>query len=228
MLLTGDWHIPHQIPNLFSVIDQMPKVQTVVLMGDICDFYQISRYRKDPARLMKLGEELEMTKTALAAIARRAKKVVYLYGNHERRLDRFLADNAPELLSLPGLQLHELLELEKMKIEPWPDLYLELNGFVLTHGDYAGANVGKKYLSLIGKSGACGHTHRLRVESWSMLDDEVYWAETGCLCTQPYKELSIARFSDYGRFHNWQHGYVVIDKDQLTLVKVRSDVSPGE
>lgn len=220
MLLTGDWHIPHHLPELDYAIRQMPQAKVFVLMGDIFDFYQVSRYRRDPARLTTFSRELDILQSYLAKVSKKGDTVIYIMGNHELRMRRFLADHAPELLGLPDLEIENLLRLDKYKITPVYDVWTRVNGWWLTHGNYANQNTGKKYLDLVAGKGACGHTHRLRIESKTTLSDQLMWVETGCLCVQPYLVKGMATLTDYARFHNWQTGYVVIHKNRVTLEEV--------
>ena len=73
----------------------------VVLAGDIVDYDDISSYRKLPEKRVRLDKECRFVRQRIleplrAAVGKRTG-VVYLEGNHEDRLQRYLADKAPEL-----------------------------------------------------------------------------------------------------------------------------------
>lgn len=91
----------------FVILDE------IVLLGDYADFYPVSRHDKDPAVAHALEDEIKSVNEGLDQLDKlwpRAKKV-YLEGNHEVRLEKYLAEKAPALFGLTECQT--LFELNR-------------------------------------------------------------------------------------------------------------------
>src|SRR5688572_25203463 len=85
------------------------KPDTLVHMGDLADFYRVSFHSKDPSRTLSMKDEV------LAVRALRgemddlgAKRKLFVEGNHESRLVRYLHDKAPELFGF--ISVDDLLQ----------------------------------------------------------------------------------------------------------------------
>lgn len=77
-------------------------IEEIVLLGDYCDFYAVSRYPKDPRVGVLLSEEIDSVRAGLDqldSLFPEAKKV-YLEGNHEARLESYLINQAPALFGV--------------------------------------------------------------------------------------------------------------------------------
>lgn len=76
----------------------------LVILGDFADFYAASSFAKNPGRKNLLAEELVQTRIALGELVSACGPActlkVYLEGNHEERLGRYIAQNAPALHGL--------------------------------------------------------------------------------------------------------------------------------
>jgi hypothetical protein len=68
-----------------------------VLNGDICDFFQLSRFNRDGTREDQLQEELDQGNAFRAAVREAAPDAVIdeTEGNHDRRIRDWLGANAP-------------------------------------------------------------------------------------------------------------------------------------
>lgn len=87
------------------------------------------------------------------------------FGNHEKRITRYLKDKAPALSSLRSLRLENLLSLDEFGFQGLPDHYDVAPGWITHHGDYASLSdiagrSASNYSSKVGKSVIMGHTHR--------------------------------------------------------------------
>lgn len=92
----------HLILNVIA--DLAPK--ELVLLGDFADFYSISKHKKDPRISILLEEEVDSINQGLNEIdlaAPNAKKT-YIEGNHENRLERFIASECPQLFGITECQ----------------------------------------------------------------------------------------------------------------------------
>ncbi len=177
----------------------------VIYAGDLNDFYQISKFDKNPGRADNLQGDLDST---VAMFTRQRQllpnaRMIQIDGNHEDRLRRNLWGNNPALASLKSLTIEKLYELDKNEIEHVDkDDGILFHGVLwVTHGDMVRAHSGftaKGMSDKHGGSGIMGHTHRLG--SYYKRDRfGVYgWWEGGCLCSLD---------PDWIASPNWQQGF---------------------
>jgi hypothetical protein len=77
-------------------------IDEVVILGDYGDFYSVSSHSRDPRLPHLLLEEVTSVREGLDELDRifpEAKKV-FLEGNHEYRLERYLVERAPALFGV--------------------------------------------------------------------------------------------------------------------------------
>jgi hypothetical protein len=209
----GDAHAPHQDPvavRLALGFLGWFAPQTLYLIGDIADFYQVSRFDKDPQRLLALQDDLDACVDFLADVRKAVGprcRVVFLEGNHEDRLARYLHPR-PEIAGLRSMRLPDLLGLGGLKIEHRPyagPLVHPGTDFLVEHGDRVSRQSGataKSMLDARGMSGISGHTHRLGAHYRTDEGGEKVWYENGCLCD--------VRPSYVKGRPNWQQGFSVM------------------
>jgi hypothetical protein len=206
-----DTHNPFQDKDALSLAESVlieHPPDYLVYNGDANDFYQISKFDKNPARVSKLQEDIDDTKAMFERhthIFPNTKKIL-LGGNHEDRLERFLWTDAPALSSLRCLTIEELFGLEKFNIEYVPyDYGLLVNGiFLIMHGGISSvhsAYTAKRMYEKHGGCGLCGHCHKAgafqkrdRFGTWG-------WWEGGCLCRLD---------PDWIEHPNWIQGFMLV------------------
>lgn len=208
VLMIPDMHVPfHDKKWLDSLLQfaEINKPDTVFIMGDLVDFYAISRFVKNPLRALKLQEEINVARNVLKRIKATCptSKIVFIRGNHEARLQKYLWSTAQELSGLDCLNVPELLGLKELGM-----IYAEKGrynfcGEVIKHGSVVrkfSAYTAKAETEKHGKSGTSGHTHRAGVYFQSDDSGDISWIETGCGCRldQEYME---------GEKPNWQQGW---------------------
>lgn len=174
---------PHFYPDsnliaqdaLLAVIKEL-KPKAVLCGGDALDGTQISRY--DPTRGWhqppSLAEQLACMTARMTEIRKAAKGAITLMtlGNHDARLSRYLAVNAPHMEKLPGTSLEDY-------IPSWPLSWtVRINGnTVLRHRNQAGM------LHLQAQKAGChyvhGHLHRLNVHAQAQYDRFLYSVDCG-------------------------------------------------
>lgn len=204
----GDVHIPYEdrtaIECAFSIIRSI-QPDNVVLIGDIIDFYTVSKYAKDPTRINTLQEEIDQTYQFLSEVRDVAPKarIIYMEGNHEDRLNRFLMTKAPELYCLRFMQVARLLRLNDFKME-YNDGHEVIGDTTFTHGHivrkhsaYSARAMAEEYGTVL-----FGHTHRLGMHHKRDGRGDMIAIENGCLCElDPGYVKGIA---------DWQQGFTVI------------------
>ncbi|KKM86669.1 hypothetical protein LCGC14_1276560 [marine sediment metagenome] len=201
------------------------KPSTVHLLGDIIDFYSISRFSKDPSRKEDLQEELDDTHFLLCQIREAAvdARIIYSEGNHEFRLKRYLASEAKALAMLRDLQIEKLLNLEALKIRLQPhDKPYRVGPLLFTHGQLIRKWSGYTARAHLEKYGGCvihGHSHRLGSCYRKDIGDTYAAWENGCLC---------GLNPDYVTAPDWQHGWSVVwsqrdyfHVEQIAVIKGR-------
>jgi len=158
----------------------------ICLNGDVVDFGSVSRWSKNPNKLLDLQGEITWTVENILRPVREVApdaNIDFLVGNHEYRLIRYLSDVAPSLASLACLDFAELFSLEELRISlvtndallaPNERDRLEMSKqtwkiyggcFVVTHGTSAGRFPADKELNKYGISGISGHVHRPQYQS---------------------------------------------------------------
>jgi predicted phosphodiesterase len=166
VLFVPDTHRPYHDKRAWSLMLKVAKAlkpKTIAVIGDFADFFGVSSHSKDPRRALKLEAEIADVRVGLDELdALGAKRRVYIAGNHEDRLTRYLQDKAPELfdfVTIPGLlQLYE----RGWEYVPYRH-HTRIGKLYLTHDvGNAGRNSTFKALDTYMHSVVTGHAHRLQ------------------------------------------------------------------
>ncbi len=98
-LVIADLHIPyHNLKALTAALNHADgNCDGVLLLGDVVDFYQLSSFQRDPRRRSLKDEIATLGKFLDALKELHAKHVVYKFGNHEVRYERYCIQRIPEL-----------------------------------------------------------------------------------------------------------------------------------
>lgn len=217
----GDIHFPYHNPNALdytlSFISKF-KPKYIILLGDIVDCYSLSRFDKDPSRILSLQKEFDYANSFIKELRSIApySKIIYIEGNHERRLQKYL-NSHPEIASIRSLTVPTLLGLDSLQV-PYLSEF-ELGGIIFTHGEvvrkYSGQSA-RGEMEINDSNGVSGHTHRLALIHKSTRTRDLQWAEAGCLCTLT---------PDYiDHIPDWQNGFVygelINDEINIWLKKI--------
>ena len=226
ILVISDLHIPyHNIEAITLAFNYGKKenVDTVIINGDLLDFYMLSRFHKDP-RKRKVSEELEAARQFLQVLRFHFKNanIYYLLGNHDVRYQIWLESKAVELLGCEEFELGSLLRLGELGIQLIDDKTLIKAGkLIITHGHlvirgvFAPVNAARGAYMRAKQSILIGHTHKISEHTETNMDQDITttWS-AGCLC-----ELS----PDYNPFANgYAHGFAhvkITDDDGRFSVK---------
>ena len=135
-------------------------LDTLVILGDFGDCYDISDFPKHPNRAHDYESEVDAVRAQLARVSRLGiPRVVFLSGNHEDRLPRFLTKNAPQLYNLVSIP-----ELYGIRARGWEWVpYGESIAIGKIHYSHDWGACGKYAVQRqleIGHSVVAGHTHR--------------------------------------------------------------------
>lgn len=165
LLFIPDTHVPYEDPKAFALMLKAARVfkpDTVVLLGDFADFYAVSSHSKNPDRRLDLRYEVDRVKERLKDIKRLgAKRNIYVAGNHEDRLERYLMDKAPALFT--SVKIPDVLGLQELGFEyvPYKE-HVMVGKLHLTH-DTGNAGQYAHYKAQADFEGnvIIGHTHRM-------------------------------------------------------------------
>lgn len=210
ILVIGDLHIPyHNIPALTLALKygMENEVNTILLNGDVIDFYAISRFEKDP-RKRNFGHEVLMTRQFLGTLRKLFPNAAIYYkcGNHDVRYDHYIMRNAPDLLGMNEFSFESLMKLDELNITFIPDKQIIRAGnLTILHGHELGQSVFSpvniaRGLFLRAKDNAlCNHHHQASEHSEPNINGKLTtcWS-VACLC-----ELH----PDYMPINKHHHGF---------------------
>jgi predicted phosphodiesterase len=110
-----DAHRPYhdkQAWGLFMKSMQEWKPDILVCLGDLADCYKVSSFSKDPTREFSFKEEIDDVLVGLDDLdSLGATRKIFIGGNHEDRLVRYLQLRAPELFEF--IDIPKLFELNR-------------------------------------------------------------------------------------------------------------------
>lgn len=211
VLVLGDVHFPfHDSVAINAALEYGKKegIDCIYLNGDILDMYQISFHEKDP-RSSPIKEELELCREFFAGLRKSFNCPIYFIpGNHEKRLERYLAIKAPELLDVPEFRLDVLLRMGEYKI-----IYLEhgtdvfFGKLLVEHGDKmkgsGGVNPARSLNLKFKRPVLCNHFHRTSSSNSVVYKKEMVMSwSLGCLCLLN---------PEYMPQNEWNHGFAIVD-----------------
>lgn len=214
ILWMSDIHVPyHNEKAIELALDygKDEKINTIFLGGDIMDFYQISRFDKNPT-LTSLKQEFEDTRQLFAYLRYRFPDALIYFklGNHEIRWEKFLMKKAPQLFDMAEFKLDVILRFAEYKINlAGPPMgFVEagklfiLHGHEFSGGAYSPVNPAKGFFNKTGISVIAGHHHRSSTHTSKQLDNKLITTySTSCFC-----ELR----PDFMPINDWRHGGAII------------------
>jgi hypothetical protein len=216
----GDTHIGFQDKKALKVVSgviQDIQPEQIVHLGDLLDCYTISDFRRDPARLSTLQDEIDEAQdhiSGMRALAPKAKFTL-LEGNHEHRLEKAIWTLPGAAAQLPKLKVFQkamtwpnLLRTEDLgvaflpyagqsKVKVLPNIIVKHGDIVRPAGGYSAKGEHGKY----GKSGISGHTHRMGAHFHRDYHGSHVWWEAGCTCQMAM---------EYAADPDWQQGCLVV------------------
>jgi predicted phosphodiesterase len=215
ILVLSDIHIPFQDNNAIKLAVEYGKhveVNTVLLNGDIFDFYSGSRFVKDP-RLVDWKTEVKLAKEFLTWLRSEfpEAKIIFKVGNHEERFEIYMKQNAPLLFQTDMYHVEDLLGLVEFGIDVVGDKRIIRAGKLnILHGHElrsfsGGVNPARTAYLQTHKSVLVGHYHRTSLHTEPDLEKKVVtcWS-TGCLCSL---------WAEYDLYNKWNHGFAVVYND---------------
>lgn len=164
-MVVAEPHIPYHSRSgldLFLQVAEHERPDILIIIGDFCDFYGVSAHDKSPDRANRMDWELAVCNQILDRLdALGATTKIYIEGNHEDRLRRYLMQN-PALHSVVNTQSLLGLPARGWEFVPYKD-HRRLGAVHFTHDvGCAGRNAVFRALDTYQHSVVSGHTHRLQ------------------------------------------------------------------
>lgn len=184
-LVVPDIHVPFHCRKYIKLVTKIIKhinPDGLVQLGDALDAFQISTYSKDPSRRNLLAEDIEDYKQILNEWARNLKPHSHIHllcGNHEQRLERYIASNCRDLhglvpgwKTLLGIDIRNKVGQHHWHWHPYHKWNsCQIGDCVLMHGFYFNQHVAATCLQKYRTNVIFGHTHRLQ-----FIHDGTHWA----------------------------------------------------
>lgn len=224
-LVINDLHIPYHDKAAVEAVllyGEKEKVNLIILLGDIIDFYQISSFVKNPKK-QPIDFEITETKKFLSDLRKRfpEARIIYKVGNHEYRLDRYIIKNAASIYNLIGDLLPTALGLKENNIEYYVD-YFKIGFLYFLHGhefmcsgdsEYV-CNIAWKYIH---DHFMIAHFHRTQDKIFPHISQDkkfsgnaVGWLGSPEAC------------EDYAKLNKWNQGFAIIDFNTAGEFKVNN------
>lgn len=214
ILILSDIHIPyHNEYAINTILDLKEKFDIIVLNGDIIDCYALSRWERDPRKRF-FKDELEAAILFLKLLRNKYKnsRIIYKFGNHEERHQRFIFYKAPELYGIDEISLASLLKLHDFGIEWYEnkerikagELFI-LHGHEYKQWGYNQVNPARTMYLRTKKNTIFGHYHQVSSHQEPNIEGKVTacWS-TGCLCDLHPVYMPLNR---------WSLGYAVVETE---------------
>jgi predicted phosphodiesterase len=214
VLSLSDAHIPyHRREAIEAAVSYGKRLKPDVLLlnGDWADFYNVSRWEKDPKQ-RDLRGELDSVKQSLEWLRSQFKhaRFIYALGNHEERFDKWIWNKAVELWNVEAIQLHNILDFERLGIERVDEVPVMagkhlpiLHGHQLLKGAFSPVNQARGAFLRTIHSNLTAHGHRTSTHCEpDMWGREITCWSQGALCNlRP----------PYARFPKWNWGFAHIE-----------------
>lgn len=183
-----------------KLISEM-KPQTIVMNGDVFDGARISRHEP----LMGTNpptakQEIEACVDRLHEIKNASKnaRTFWTFGNHDVRLHRYIAMNAPELTDAMNL-----FDYFPGWLTCWR---LDINDLIIKHRWHNGIHANYNNTLKSGRSIVTGHLHKLMATPWADYNGRRWGIDSGTLSEPESEKFSYTEMNPVP----WASGFVVL------------------
>lgn len=219
-LVVNDIHIPFQDNNALEIALK-GKYDTLILNGDILDFYALSKFTKNPSMNFLTERQSGLQFFGYLRGKHPKARIIWQLGNHETRLQQYIWSKAPALFGLPTMTIEQLFNTGKYRIEVIPNgQFIKAGHLHIIHGNEGGGNalinVARSRLLASFSNVLSAHSHVTQEFITRTIGGHIIgsWSN-GCLC-----QLK----PQYRPLNNWNHGFAEIEMDgkdfQIHLKKI--------
>lgn len=222
--------------DIFQQVVQLEDPNVTALAGDILDLTEQGRWAQEERFARTTQPSLERARLLAAETrARTSGEIIWIEGNHDKRMQSFMEANAKSAMGLrkagypdswPVMSIPNLVGLDEFDtdyIDAYPaGAYWLMNDLRIIHGTRSnskGSTAAQYSNDTPHLSTIFGHTHRLEVQSKTIFDRagkiRTMTVNPGCLCRVDGMVPSVhgARHLDGTKatyWENWQQGVAVI------------------
>ena len=206
-IIGSDLHVwdgdPTLIYKAFVKIAKALKVDGIIMNGDVIDGARISRHPSiRSSKAPKIEKEIDTAKKWLRLLPN-VKYKLWTLGNHDIRIDNYIAANASELDGYI-LSLHE-------HFTDWDFSFaFDINGTEVRHRFRAGIHSGYNNALHSGINIITGHTHQLQVTAMRDRRGSRWGVETGMMADPAGPQFQYSE----GTPSRSQQGFAVISFDE--------------
>lgn len=219
ILFLYDIHIPHHDKMAVNASIDFARnnynIVKIVLGGDIMDCESLSKFDKSK-NTVSFSTEIEETKKFLTELRMTFPnaEIVYIMGNHEERLEKYIIKNAPELQgvadSIPLLldfKAHNILFVDNRRIKSKYGMFYKVRNFTIIHGHELGIcpiiSPAHKFLEKAKDNLILGHIHTSDEKVSTTIDGKII---------RCYSVGTLAKLSPmYMPFNSWVQGFCIME-----------------
>jgi predicted phosphodiesterase len=219
--IIADVHLPYQSNKaIMSALTHLKEkeVDTLLLNGDIIDFYKCSRWLQNPTK-KSLKDEINMLCAFIKDIKDYMPKVniIYKLGNHEERWEHFIQRQAPQIWGITMFEFDNLLKVIYREIfnEELNIVFVKnkriikigqlsvIHGHEFGESTFSPVNPARGYF-LKAKTNVLGaHNHQESSHKESDMNGQSFGAwSIGFLCNLN---------PDYRPINKWNHGFARVE-----------------
>lgn len=221
-LIIPDTHRPYHDLKAYALMIEVAKdigVNHIYILGDYADFYAVTAHPRDPSVPSMLVDEVMDVMDGLDQLDKEFKdaKKVFIQGNHEYRLERYLNERAPALFGVTSTE--HILELHKRPnwkfIHYGPNQQVKIAGSYLTARHEPLASSAKATASKALTSLIYGHCHRIEESHIVGLDGTNHVCfSVGWLGDKRQDKI----FGYVKGHHQWQLGFGIVYSDPVSKI----------
>ncbi len=215
-LIIPDCHIPYHDQRAYNlmleVAQDLPDLQEIVILGDYADFYAVNSHGKHPKYNQVLMDEVSQVRKELELLSNMFPKArrVFISGNHEYRLERYIYDRAPDLFGV--VDTPTILQLDDLGWEFVPYQSNQKHSVMGSHL-YArhepiggGVHAASSTVDKAGCSMIFGHVHRIQQYRKVFIDGQDHLG--ACVGWLGNKDHDVMQ---YVKSHaQWQLGFGIV------------------
>ena len=197
----------------------------VIINGDLLDFYQFSRFDKNPNIMRYFYSEREWVQDFLLLLQKTFGKVVYKKGNHDIRRELLLQRKSADIPEIQGLEnIADYVFFDNSTVDVVEDYnVVEFGRLNIIHGhEYQGGggiHVAYNRMNKAMDNVISGHSHVTQNSVKKSLSGKFYGSWTvGCLCSLSPR---------YNPQNNWNHGFAIIERDENGNFEVQNKMIVG-
>lgn len=218
VLIGSDIHIwpgePSMMQRAFVQFCQEMKPAIVVLNGDVLDCASIKRHppigwERNPT----VQEEIEAAQDWLDQLVRAIGKArkIWTLGNHDKRFETWVAQNAPEFRKVKGVHLQDHFPLWE------PCWRVDVNGVVIKHRGKGGKHDAYNNALHSGTTVVTGHSHCPFVRGITDMHGTRYGVNCGMLADPD--ALCFLDYTEDSPYKDWRSAFAVLTfKDRRLMV----------